>query len=89
MGENPAAAIVPVHWGTHTSQADILVADYSGRVLEVTAAVGQIVREGQRLGAIETTQGKDELQVVAYYGVAEGKKIQPGMPTRVSPASCV
>lgn len=64
-----------------------IVAGHSGRILEVTAAVGQIVREGQRLGSVETGNDKDELKVVAYYGIADGKKIVVNMPTRVSPAT--
>ena len=64
-----------------------ILADHSGRILEVTAAVGQIVREGQRLGAIEAANVEGELQVVAYYGVADGKKILSGMSTQVSPTT--
>lgn len=64
-----------------------IVAIDGGRILEVTAAEGQIVREGQRLGAIETANVESELQVVAYYGIGNGKKIRPGMPTQVSPTT--
>ena len=53
----------------------LILAVDSGRILEVTAAQGQIVREGQRLGAIETANQEDELQVVAYYEIGNGKKI--------------
>lgn len=64
-----------------------ILADHSGRILEVTAAEGQIVREGQRLGAIETANVEEELQVVAYYEIGNGKKILKGMLTQVSPTT--
>jgi len=64
-----------------------VVAQCDGRVLEVTAAVGQIITEGQRLGAIESAGTKGELRAIAYYGVADGKKITPGMTTRVVPTT--
>jgi HlyD family secretion protein len=64
-----------------------IVAGHQGRILEVAAAVGQIVREGQRLGALVTAQSEGELQAVAYYAVADGKKILADLPARVSPST--
>lgn len=64
-----------------------IVSEYAGRILEVTASVGQIVNAGQRLGAIETDDPKAKLVAVAYFQVSDGKKIEPGMEVRISPAT--
>jgi len=64
-----------------------IVSDYRGRILEVTASVGQIVTAGQRLGAIETEDPKGKLLAVTYFRVSDGKKIEPGMDMRITPAT--
>ena len=64
-----------------------IVSEYSGRILEVTASIGQIVNAGQRLGAIETDDPNGKLLAVAYFQVSDGKKIEPGMEVRITPAT--
>jgi len=64
-----------------------IVSEYTGRVLEVTASIGQIVNSGQRFGAIETEDPNGKLLAVAYFQVSDGKKIEPGMEVRVTPAT--
>ena len=64
-----------------------IVSEYSGRILEVTAAAGQIVTAGQRLGSIEAEDPEGKLVAVAYFEVGDGKKITPGMSVRVSPVT--
>ena len=64
-----------------------IVSEYSGRILEVTAAVGQIVSAGQRLGSIEAEDPDGKLVAVAYFEIADGKKVTPGMNVRVSPVT--
>jgi HlyD family secretion protein len=64
-----------------------IVSEYTGRILEVTASVGQIVNAGQRLGAIEADNSKGQLVAVAYFQVSDGKKIEPGMQVRITPAT--
>ena len=64
-----------------------ILSEYTGRILEVTASVGQIVSAGQRLGAIETEDPNGRLLAVAYFQVADGKKVEPGMDVRVTPAT--
>jgi HlyD family secretion protein len=63
-----------------------IVSEYSGRILEVIASVGQIVNAGQRLGAIEADPNS-QLLAVAYFQVSDGKKIEPGMEVRITPAT--
>jgi len=64
-----------------------IISEYTGRVLEVTASVGQIVSAGQRLGAMETEDPNGRLLAVAYFQVSDGKKIEPGMEVRITPAT--
>jgi HlyD family secretion protein len=64
-----------------------IVSEYTGRILEVTASVGQIVSPGQRLGAIETHDPESRLAAVAYFQVSDGKKIEPDMEVRITPAT--
>jgi HlyD family secretion protein len=64
-----------------------IVSEYAGRVLEVTASVGQIVNAGQRLGAIETDDAGGRMLAVGYFQVSDGKRIEPGMDVRIAPAT--
>lgn len=64
-----------------------IISDYTGRILEVTASVGQIIGAGQRLGSIETEDPKGKLLAVAYFRVSDGKKIEPGMDVRITPTT--
>ena len=64
-----------------------IVSEYSGRVLEVTGAVGQFVTAGQRLGSIEDKNTEADLVAVVYYDESYGKRIEPEMDALVSPTT--
>ena len=64
-----------------------IVSEYTGRIFEVTASAGQFVSSGQRLGTIETEDPNGKLLAVAYFQVSDGKKIEPGMEVRITPAT--
>ena len=64
-----------------------IVSEYTGRILEVTASVGQIYGAGQRLGSIETEDPKGKLFAVVYFQVSDGKKIEPGLDVRIAPTT--
>ena len=64
-----------------------IVSDYSGRVLELTAAPGAVLGAGQRLGAIETDDPNAELKGVAYFPVDRGKQLAVGMEIRITPTT--
>ncbi len=64
-----------------------IVSEYTGRILEITASVGQIVNGGQRMGSLETEDPNGKLLAVGYFQVSDGKKIEPGMDVRISPAT--
>ncbi len=62
-----------------------IVSEYNGRLLEVTAAVGQIVNAGARFGSMETEDPEGRLATVAYFEVSQGKQVEPGMEVRITP----
>ncbi len=61
--------------------------EYNGRILELTAGEGKLVTKGLRLGTIDTREASEILEAVAYFKLAEGKKIKPGMKLRLTPAT--
>lgn len=69
----------------------LITSDYDGQVLEIDAVIGQLVNVGDKIGAIQVTQPGDSressLQAVAYFAVADGKRIQPGMRLSFTPAT--
>lgn len=61
---------------------------HDGCIVELTANSGQIVSPGTPLGAmLVSSQGEvgDQMQGVIYFGVGEGKKIEPGMEISITP----
>jgi len=64
-----------------------VISKHAGRVLEVTATLGQHVPVGQRLGKMEIDNPDSELMALAYFGIKDGKKIKPGLKIRVSPST--
>lgn len=64
-----------------------IISRYTGRVIEITGTVGQYVREGERLGAIEADDPDGTLMAVAYFDVGDGKKLKPGMDVRITPTT--
>lgn len=61
-----------------------IVSEYNGRVLEVSAAQGQIMGQGTRLGSIEQN-GSPKLVALVYFPVKDGKRLKPGMKLQVTP----
>jgi HlyD family secretion protein len=63
---------------------------YTGRVAEVMAAVGQVVPAGGKLFTLEADNAANSIQgaglvSISYYPVKDGKRIQPGMRIQVTP----
>lgn len=59
---------------------------YNGLVIELTHSQGERVAKGATLGSIDTRGESDELKAVAYFRHQDGKKIEPGMTIRLTPA---
>lgn len=64
-----------------------IVSDHTGEILELTAAPGQVVSAGQRLGSLDVEDVDAVLIGVAYFKVGDGKKIDDGMPLHITPAT--
>jgi HlyD family secretion protein len=67
----------------------LVVTDSAGTVLEVDAVVGQSVSRGSHLGFVQLPEAGDRkgLQAVAYFTLADGKRMQPGMKMQVTPVT--
>ncbi|MDW5416184.1 NHLP bacteriocin system secretion protein [Iodobacter sp. CM08] len=65
-----------------------IISPYSGRVLEVKAAEGQLVERGTQLISVEPS-GVDmnEIEAYIYLPAAEGKKVSAGMKVEISPST--
>ena len=55
----------------------------SGRVTEIKAQVGEVLQPGESVLGIRT--GNEGLDVLIYVTTVDGKRVEPGMPARVSP----
>ena len=58
-------------------------APVSGRITEIKAQVGAVLQAGESVLGIQT--GDEGLDVLIYVSTADGKRVAPGMPARVSP----
>jgi HlyD family secretion protein len=58
---------------------------YSGRVVEVMAAAGQVMPAGGRLLTLEVEDAGVGLLSISYFPVRDGKRIHPGMRLQVTP----
>ena len=74
-------AICEVQLNTNTE----IIADRTGRVVEVTATNGQVIGAGYRLALLDEQQTSNELVCLAYFPVRDGKRIKPGMKIQVVP----
>jgi len=63
-----------------------LRAEYDGRIIELTRGEGERVDKGAIVGSIDTRAPSSPLSAVAYFKLTDGKKIEPGMTIRVTPA---
>jgi len=64
-----------------------IISEYSGRVLELTAKPGQVLRQGDRLGLVEADAPSTQLVAAVYFSIKDGKRIQPGMRIQITPDS--
>ena len=58
-------------------------APVSGRVTDIKAQVGAVLQPGESVLGIQ--RGDEGLDVLIYVSTADGKRVEPGMPARVSP----
>jgi HlyD family secretion protein len=63
----------------------LIISQHNGRILEITLTPGQVVSAGTRLASIDEENPSSKLVGITYFPIAEGKKIQPGMPIQITP----
>lgn len=61
--------------------------EFSGRVIELTVAAGQMVSQGQQVIQIDTRAEQDEFIALTYFHAKEGKQLKKGMKVRISPST--
>jgi HlyD family secretion protein len=62
-----------------------VLSDYTGPVVEVYAARGQVVTSGARLLLLHLDGPDAGLVSLTYFSVKDGKKIRPGMSAQITP----
>jgi HlyD family secretion protein len=66
----------------------VVVASFSGRVLELLVARGDVVNPGTPILQVEQVEGRsEELTAFLFVPAADGKRIHSGMPARISPTT--
>lgn len=63
-----------------------IISEYSGKILEITAAPGQVLTPGVSLGSINAETPSDKLVSLTYFTVSDGKQLKPGMQVQVTPS---
>jgi HlyD family secretion protein len=69
---------------TVRDQETRIVAGYSGRILEVHAAVGDYLSPGDRIATM-TNADESPLEGLLYFDVRDGKRLEQGMQVQVTP----
>jgi HlyD family secretion protein len=69
------------------SKSGDVVSEYTGRVVEVFAASGQVLPAGGAVLTVEIQDAGAALVALLYFPVKDGKKVQPGMLIQVAPDS--
>src|SRR5262249_55561985 len=65
-----------------------VISPFSGRVNELLVDRGDVVNPGTTILQVEQVGGRSEtLRAVLFVPAAEGKKIHPGLPARISPTT--
>lgn len=72
---------------TQIQQRSTIKSPHPGCLLELTVKSGQWVQSGTSLGTLRLTQPGSQLVAVTYFAIADGKRIQPEMTVRVTPAT--
>ncbi|MCX6549934.1 MAG: NHLP bacteriocin system secretion protein [Acidobacteria bacterium] len=62
-----------------------ILSEREGRVIETSVSAGEVVPDGGRLGVVLFDDEASPLRCQAYFAVADGKRIRPGMRVLVTP----
>ncbi len=64
-----------------------VISQYDGRVLELSATLGQSLTPGTRIGTIAAQTSTSKLVGVTFFPDSEGKKLQLGMKVEITPTT--
>ncbi|MEH2382887.1 MAG: NHLP bacteriocin system secretion protein [Nostoc sp.] len=68
------------------TQNSRILSSQDGRVLELTATLGQVIQPGTRLGTLRTGSNDNEApSMIAYFPIKDGKQIRSGMSISITP----
>lgn len=62
-----------------------IVSQHSGKILDITVNVGQVVQPGTRIADIDINNPENKLVGITYFTVEDGKKIQSDMTVQITP----
>ena len=62
-----------------------IISQHSGKILEVTVSLGQVVQPGTRIANIDIDNPQDKLVGITFFPVEDGKKIQSDMTVQITP----
>lgn len=68
-------------------QLEKQISQYDGRVLELSATLGQSLTPGTRIGTIAAQTSTSKLVGVTFFPDSEGKKLQLGMKVEITPTT--
>ncbi|WP_245823999.1 HlyD family efflux transporter periplasmic adaptor subunit [Sporomusa malonica] len=69
------------------SSEDKIVSSFDGVVTEQKVKLGQLIQAGDPIFGVRLDQEREDLDVVLYVPVLDGKKIMPGMIIQVNPGA--
>ena len=72
---------------TQLAEEGRVISEYTGEVWEITTTLGQQLAVGERIGKMEIDDPDAELMALAYFDIKSGKKVEVGMPIRISPST--
>jgi HlyD family secretion protein len=62
-----------------------IISQHSGRILEITVNLGQVVNAGTRIASVDVENPSGKLVGITYFPIEDGKKIQPDMTIQITP----
>ncbi len=68
-------------------QQSRITSEQAGRVLELSAAAGEFIPQGARVGSMAINDPAATLVSVTYFTVRDGKRLEPEQEIRVTPAT--
>jgi HlyD family secretion protein len=62
-----------------------IVCEQDGRILEISAVIGEFLEQGDRIGSLALKGDQSGFVGLTYFTVRDGKRLKPGMTIHVTP----